>query len=70
MKRGHWFGFDCAHYDDIVPGMVDMYARIRDSMPPHLRDIANGPGQVYRTIAYVRQECTDLAEQLARKAKP
>jgi hypothetical protein len=72
MKRGHWFGFDCAHYDDIVPGMMDMYARIRDDMPPDLVEMLaqSASHQVYRTVDYVRQECTDLAEQLARKAKP
>lgn len=56
MKRGHWFGFDCAHSGDLVPGMVLRFAWIGND-----RD-------TYRSVTYVRAECTGLAEQLARKA--
>ena len=58
MKRGHWFGFDCAHWCDLVPGLMQhgLY----------------GPGgadtsSVYRDITYVRDECTSLAAQLAAR---
>ena len=57
MRRGHWFGFDCAHADDLVPGMVLRFAWMQ-----------NGWG-TYRAMEYVRAECTALAEQLARKAQ-
>ncbi len=53
MKRGHWFGFDCAHCFDLVP-------ELRKRFPPLF-------GQVYRTVDYVRAECTALAEQLAKR---
>lgn len=46
----HWYGFDCAHCDDLSPGMV-AYSRIsRDG--------------TYRDIEYVRAECRSLAEQI------
>lgn len=47
-----WFGFDCAHCDDLSPYM----ARFRIH------------GAVYRDINYVRRETKDLAEQLADHA--
>lgn len=50
-----WFGFDCAHSGDYIPG----YERHMDALP-FLRD------GVYRDIAYVREECRRLASQLAR----
>lgn len=58
-----WFGFDCAHWLDISPQMA---ARERElgiftelpSMPGDFRER-------YRTLDYVRAECTALAEQLA-----
>lgn len=53
MKRGHWFGFDCAHYYDLVPQMLALGISLQAT---------------YRTISYVRDECTALAQQLARKA--
>ncbi len=44
-----WFGFDCAHFSDFVPGLV--------------RGNYN-PGGTYRDIAYVMKECKKLAQQL------
>jgi hypothetical protein len=46
-----WFGFDCAHSGDLVPGM------------PLYTGLAGG---VYRDQAYVRGECAKLAAQLAQ----
>lgn len=51
-----WFGFDCAHYDDLVPG----YSGV---------GVLN-PGAVYRDIAYVQAETERLADQLAALARP
>jgi hypothetical protein len=59
MKRGHWFGFDCAHFRDLVPAMQAAM------------DLFGLPGMkfaTYRTVSYVRGECQELAHQLARKA--
>lgn len=54
MKRGHWFGFDCAHWRDLVPGLANLF-------PSFARDEA----LIYRDIDYVRAECASLAAQLA-----
>lgn len=45
-----WFGFDCAHFGDLVPGML------RHGI---------GRGDVYRDLAYVQAECARLAAYLA-----
>lgn len=44
-----WVGFDCGHAGDIVPGM---------QLEPGGRDS-------YKTVAYVRAECEQLADQAA-----
>lgn len=44
-----WFGFDCAHCDDFVPGM-DLTFSYR--------------GGTYRNVAYVAAQVTSLAAQL------
>jgi hypothetical protein len=46
-----WFGFDCAHSGDLVPGLQGY------SCPIH--------GDIYRTQSYVVAECQSLAAQLA-----
>lgn len=60
MKRGHWFGFDCAHYMDILPAMELRFSSLMGS-------IASSGGS-YRTVDYVREQCTVLARQLAERA--
>ena len=47
-----WFGFDCAHYMDVVPRMKSM-------------GMETG---TYKDIGYVRREVTDLARQLKELA--
>jgi len=49
-----WFGFDCAHFMDYVPGLNEALGR--------RRLLADGE---YRNIEYVTNECKRLAEQLA-----
>lgn len=51
-KDGWWFGFDCAHAGDLIPG--------------HLRFGSARPHETYRDEAYVRAECESLAKQLVR----
>ena len=46
-----WFGFDCAHYGDLIPAMSERHSH---------------PGQIYRTQTYVVAECQSLAAQLAK----
>ena len=65
-EPGQWFlGFDCNHYRDRAPGLESLLVNIRNGV--------NGPGlgddfDVYRTAAYVRDECTNLARQLKEAA--
>lgn len=49
-KNVWWFGFDCAHSGDYMPS--DKYG-------------LNYGDSTYRDLAYVQQECTQLAAQLA-----
>jgi hypothetical protein len=46
-----WFGFDCAHAGDLVPGFTHFHA-------------LEG-GDVYRTLEYVQAQARALAEQAA-----
>jgi hypothetical protein len=48
----YWYGFDCAHICDLVPGQP-------------LRGLFSFNTE-YRTIQYVTDECERLAEQLCR----
>lgn len=57
-----WLGFDCAHAGDLIPGLERIHREVESRMgigrlDPEWRD-------VYRDIAYVRNECHDLAKQL------
>lgn len=47
-----WFGFDCAHYGDTVPGML----RFEFGNPPVT--------YYYKDVDYVRSEVESLAKQL------
>lgn len=49
----HWFGFDCAHCNDLVPDMMKYHK-------------SHG---IYRNQAYVVAECQSLAAQLQAFAK-
>lgn len=51
-----WFGFDCAHGGDLSPKYAHKYYS------------AFGRGE-YRTVAYVQQQCVELARQLAEVAR-
>ncbi len=52
-----WFGFDCAHAGDLVPGM--------GGYPSFLRG-----HETYRDLAFVREQNRRLAAQLAALAQP
>ena len=49
-----WLGFDCAHWNDLSPGM-----------PTTWREGDRAPPPVYRTEAFARAEVTALAAQAA-----
>lgn len=60
----YWFGFDCAHSQDLAPGMKSMernYGISDYPMPPGFED-------VYRDLGYVVSEIQDLAKQLKERA--
>jgi hypothetical protein len=50
-----WFGFDCAHGGDYMPAFAKY-------------DSPGLPVGSYRTLNYVRAQCTQLAKQLADQA--
>lgn len=54
-----WFGFDCAHYLDVIPQMA-YQALLRGSHGGGLFE-----GATYKDLAYVANETTELAQQIA-----
>jgi hypothetical protein len=66
-----WFGFDCGHAGDYMPGnenITKIMDELVDSMPDEARDtmrrIVSGEKKVYRDQQYVVSECQSLAAQL------
>jgi len=65
-----WFGFDCGHAGDYMPGLdpSNFMAEMIESMPEHvretMRDIMRKNTTVYRDQQYVVSECQSLAAQL------
>jgi len=49
----YWFGFDCAHYSDLSPGI-----EARNGLPNFSKD------STYRTLVYVKKQTNKLADQL------
>lgn len=60
--RVWWFGFDCAHCDDFAPS-IRSYSSLKIGDPT-----GYGTTIEYRDVAYVTQQCADLAKQLAAMA--
>jgi hypothetical protein len=62
-----WFGFDCAHFLDVTPKMVEM--REPGGILHDLwKDSKYYTQDTYKDINYVKQECIDLARQLRKAA--
>jgi hypothetical protein len=58
---GHkWFGFDCAHADDLIPMFY-----IRQILSGYPTDIAQLTKGVYRTFDWVKKETAKLAKSIA-----
>lgn len=53
------FGFDCAHCDDVMPGMDYKLGELIPGREPR-----HFPGAFYRDLPYVKDQCTSLALQL------
>lgn len=59
----HWLGFDCAHWQDLSPGMgVGLQKEITEILERSL----GGPGKAYKTVDWVQAETKSLAEQLSK----
>lgn len=59
----YWLGFDCGHSWDLQPGLIDWERERGFDLPKH-----NWPGcpeTKYRDLAYVVDEISSLARQLA-----
>jgi hypothetical protein len=50
-----WIGFDCNHYRDLAPKAFELYKDVLPSYADHA---------TYRTLDYVKTECTNLAKQV------
>lgn len=55
--RVWWYGFDCGHSGDLLPGMAAMLGKLTGRERPSW--------EVYRDRPYVAAECARLARQLA-----
>lgn len=60
-----WFGFDCAHSQDLSPGLEANLRSIRESSP-EFPDRPSGFMDVYRDLDYVVKEIKRLAQRLSR----
>lgn len=58
-----WVGFDCCHYMDLAPVMVQLDSLIPELAAIKTRYPAFDSGLVYREVAYVKREVESLAEQ-------
>lgn len=56
-----WLGFDCAHYNDLSPGMVSFNEKFDREHP----EFAGVRRETYRDVQWVEAEVTQLAAQLA-----
>lgn len=67
-----WFGFHCAGWRDIQPGMDASLRRTIGRAPGDLADRLAGPDDPFRRrywpVGYVQAECRSLAAQLAGRA--
>lgn len=70
-----WFGFDCMHAWDVSPGfeerMRSVDERVREAMGTGFIALPEYAQfrRTYKDLNYVQIECTDLAHQLADRAK-
>lgn len=61
-----WYGFDCNHSFDAAPALEAAFGVI-NQLSDELHGI-DGPARDYRDVAYVREQVTNLARQLADAA--
>lgn len=56
----YWLGFDCGHFDDIAPLMLEYR---------HLKDWPKYSPETYKTEQYAKLETQNLALQLSKRRK-
>ena len=64
-----WFGFDCAHSGDVVPGLRRVAKDEKGQSYIDLADLLAMPGDTYKDFSYVKAQTENLARQLAEVAK-
>jgi len=60
-----WLGFDCAHSGDFLPGLESTLRSM-----PRLEAYESVLGETYKNVAYVTDECRQLARQLRAVQSP
>ena len=64
----HWYGFDCAHAYDWVPGWETMFKGGRCGWPGTRSTLSRARRLgTYRTVAYVRAVCEEMADYVAER---
>ena len=63
LERGYWVGFDCAHAYDFVPGMYELLNSLG------IEHFNHAIQDRYRDFAYVKNQVTGVARQLAKIVK-
>lgn len=61
----HWFGFDCAHSDDLCPAYESTWASLKKHGLSLRGMRLTFDEAVYRDLKFVKNECRELAAQLA-----
>jgi len=61
-----WLGFDCAHGSDLIPGMMRFHEEFRERHPEYKEIVERG--ETYKTLAYVKAVCAELAAWLKAAA--
>lgn len=67
----YWIGFDCAHYDDIIPSMKKI-ERMNDLMKSYQEKYPDCSlfNPTYKSLMFVIEECKSIAEQLHNQEMP
>lgn len=63
-----WLGFDCGHGGDIIPSFIKLHEEMKKKDGFELKTFTGARGETYKDIAYVQNECRELAKQLKAAA--
>ncbi len=64
--KGHWIGFDCAHWNDFMPSIQNFKKKMAQT-DKHMEEIlALYPQmqQIYKNIDFCTKQCTSIVDQL------